>query len=168
MSPRPTLKSKEVLHATAVELANSLGSAWAEEHAEISELVEVLTYAPDFDGYAIGKSMDNDMHFTVDASIVEILDNTAYIAHEQLKKAEAKWVTDNEIKPTFKVGDIVECVKATPWTKKKAEPGAITEINEKTAKYHVHFPSRERECYGYISTIVNYEDVQLSPTVPAV
>lgn len=157
---RPSRSSKEIdrivadgLLPKAIEWLRQGG----EEDSDEEDVRNDLLFALDFydDGYQIARQLDNK-GWAVDSELVDILDNATHYRYQAHSDAVAKWVEDNQIRPTLGLEDEV-------WFKLHGEKqtGVIIAIDAKHANYTVCCPSKghKRKGNGTHGFILPYEDV---------
>jgi len=94
--------TKEIVSAAAVDFCAR--NAWTEQQAE--DLAEAYSDGIFMDGYKLGKALDADYYWDMDAQTVDALDGFDSIVREAHKKVCIAWARDNNIQPPLPVGAI--------------------------------------------------------------
>jgi len=147
--------------AVAEKLADDVMAWLDEEHTResvIDDLEKAIAYG--LDGYAIAKYLDSDLGWSVDADLVEILENSYWIESSLHDKAVEAWVMACGIKPRLQLWAPVK-VK-TRATNNKVVDGLIVSIDEKRGTYTVCIEAlgHVREGMGTTGSVLPFEDVE--------
>jgi len=145
LSPRPTIRSPQVIRAAAEALAPEV-AAWAEEEVNeevISGLEKALRY--DQDGYELARALERSWLISPDAELVEILDSASSYLWDAERKAVIEWVMQNGVTVDLELETIVETPHGV---------GPIRGRNEKEATYTVYIEENAKGIPGtYIGSI---------------
>lgn len=111
---------------------------WLEEsgddHAEEAEDEFLKIMARNFvsDGYELAKDCE-DLGWSPDADLVEILDHFGMDLHHACKAAREEWVRTTNWTPAFKIGDKVEFKLRLQWV-----AGVITDVKATEGTYTIN------------------------------
>ena len=152
---RPELHDKEVITVVAKKLAPELMEWGVRDNlAETAEELERILTDYTWDAFELAKEVENAYCCGGDVNLVDVMKNADHLGYRELKARIKEWVKENDIKPEFKVGDMVSfqrrCEKMV---------GKITDIKTDTAEYIVNY----NEASGYTSfggAVLAYEDVK--------
>lgn len=96
--PRPKNNDPTIVIAVARRLAPSVlewNPADGDEESIGSDLIELLNNAHDYDGYKLARELEQYHYYDSDASLVDILESTGHLFHEELAKASKAWVEEH-------------------------------------------------------------------------
>jgi hypothetical protein len=172
---RPSRFDSKVMRSTARSLLPNIAPAIGvhlhdrNEYEEVlDELYTVLLDAftvDDLDGYQLASKLGNDLNWDPDAKLVALLDDAQYHNKRCHDQAVIDWVTHNNIKPKFKVGD-----KVVVTINGQKEQGVVVFIQDQLAKYYVKLGEVHPEYgdrYSILGAyIVDYEEVHAASDLP--
>ena len=98
----------------------------------LEQLQETLSRAYDFDGYKLAKELEDDHYWDADEELVDIMSGAHWVVYDITQRRVAEWVKENDIKPTFAVGDHVEFESA-----RTKQAGTIVKVNGHEATYTI-------------------------------
>jgi hypothetical protein len=150
--PRPKLDDAMKL-AVAKEIAQKIFAG--EPETDIDEAAAQLAKhgRSHSDGYELARALDSHCGWFPNAEMVEELDNFAWLARNELEKAEKDWATTNAIQPPLPDGTRVRL--------RSGETGVIDRVYEYgAARYAIILDGDARSAPPTNSRrIVNFEDV---------
>ena len=139
--PRPQPDHPDIVEQIADDFGRKLCN-WANEPDRLEEhkayVRETLLRSTETDGYALAKNMDND-GWLPDAELVEILNDLQSAKKRIYYNNLIQWASINQIKPSFNIGDRVECEIRIGKTTKRL-PGIILLTSPNILEYFVHIP----------------------------
>jgi hypothetical protein len=107
--PRPNSMLASVKEAAAERLA-TLCADWSHDGTTATEWKTCLLDAGlHKNGYEIAKSLDDYHSVEPDGELIEILDRSRRFLQDALDEEIKKWVSEHQIKPSFAIGDRVQC-----------------------------------------------------------
>lgn len=158
INQRPTLRSPDILRATAIELIKDLRDKEFDPDDEgcISSVIEAMRSSGDLDGYRICKELDSRFGWVPDAHMVDVMDAAFGVSHREHTKLVKEWVEQNAIRPRNGIGDKVE----VDYRGHKVA-GEITAVDAATATYTVMIPSlgHVKDGFGTRGKVVNFEQL---------
>lgn len=105
-TPRPTNSSEEVKHLVVSHILPKI-MKWIgddpDENDVISNLMDVISYREN--GYTMAKMLDDTYSWDSDSELVDILNSLDF--YRSCNILASQWISDNNIVPEYKVGDIV-------------------------------------------------------------
>ena len=96
--PRPKSSDPAIVEAVARRLAPSVlqwDPAGDDEESIAASLIEMLKNTHDHDGYKLARELEQYQYYDSDAMLVDILDSTGHLFHEELAKASKAWVEEH-------------------------------------------------------------------------
>lgn len=160
MVDRPTMFDESVMQAVAVALAPKI-MQWDpegeyEQDELVADLVKTFDDALNWDSYKLARALD-DAGWEVDSALVGVLEEAESRAYEARDKAIREWVKANDIRPAFKVGDMVQTKRRT-----NGYEGEITRVDEDMGRYLVFSAARGhvRQGQGTHGTYMDFEDAE--------
>lgn len=107
--PRPQRRDAHLIAVVADRLAEMLQPEYMGVPVETlkQDLTEALRWGHPYDGYDLGKELDNE-GYEMRAAVVEILDSAEGILSEALEAAVGDWVKAYDVKPRLKKDDVVQ------------------------------------------------------------
>lgn len=111
-------------------------------------------------GYELCRILEDDLYYSPDVELVEYMDCSERLVDGVYRGVIKKWVEDCEIKPKYKIGDIVDVEY-----KGKKYKGEVVNIYEDQAKYTIcieelgHKKPGSTET-GTIGAYKNFEEIE--------
>lgn len=181
-----TLKRPDYRHPRVIELAAAKIAPdvikWAEESdgelpqrekdRVLQDMVKLLKFRGyELDGYKLAKAMESmSLVGEADSSLVEVLDSAHWHMSDAIDQITREWVVENNITPTFKVGDKVVYIRQGDISANEMREveGTVMNINPERAKYTVNCPAlghrptfmQGKRIPGTYGEVVNFEHVR--------
>ena len=153
-NPAPRPKDKDAWPAAAEALFVQLNKyhpqdfSLSEKEDIESQLIKAMDRCePSYDGYDMGKALEDDFYWEIDSDLVSDLDCTSNEVYNERQRLVKQWVVDSQIKPTHPIGTSVLIPLTTT-------VGVIDEIREDTAEYLVAVEGKSGRY------IIKYEDAK--------
>lgn len=153
---RPKQYDKEIIAAVVKKLAPEvLGWDKGKDLAGVEEsLTKVLNRNIGWEAFDLAKEFEEEHCCVGDARLVDVMEAADRLGYRELKARIKEWVIENDIKPEFKVGDMVSFTRHF-----KTMEGKINDIKKDTGEYIVNY----NKASGYTSyggAVLGYEDVK--------
>lgn len=97
-TPKRPCVTDEMVREAAIELLNS----YDQDASGADDIVKNYTHW--MDGYELAKALDDYCYWSVDARMVEILDDLPSRVQKILEKAQKEWATEYNIQPKLGIG----------------------------------------------------------------
>ena len=168
---RPRQDNAHCLRATAIKLASMMGKPPTEQQlrdveegledaeSDYADILKALDNNFDWCGYQLARFLDEELGWSMNAGIVQTLDDALVYRMQEHALLVEKWVKDYELTPRYAVGDTV-----TIAVRSKAYQGTIRRIYEHRLQYVVEVPELGHGLgtAGFITqgNIVNEEDIK--------
>jgi len=164
--PRPVANGYRIIHSVAFKLCKALreiipdippmgyytpptedeieayeAGEWEKPDSYFGDLLDVLGEEALWDGYELGKALDENRGWDVDAGIIEALDNAEhyrYLEHIVLMK---QWVKKHELEPKYALGEKVQFESMDAKPRNSLVTGEIVSVEATTLRYTVCVPS---------------------------
>jgi hypothetical protein len=95
---RPKYSDPAIIEAVAHRLApcvHQWNPSDSDEEDIGADLIKLLQGTHDYDGYKLARELEQYQHYDSDAMLVDILDSTSHLFHEELAKASKAWVEEH-------------------------------------------------------------------------
>ena len=161
IADRPTDIDESIQKAVALSMTPKvvawLGGEGCDDEQGIErvtrDLQEAFDRVLDWDAYAIARALDG-AGWEVDSSLVSVLEEAQSHAYRETNKAVQEWVKANDIRPAFKVGDMVQTK-----SRRNGFEGEIIRVDVELGRYLV-FNEAEGHVRKGPGTHGNYMDFE--------
>lgn len=151
MRERPNYDfSQDELLQIAKDIYNSAKVNFEDCGIDELNIFNVIYYDRTLNGYEYAKELENNGAFNINSIIVDELDCIGSMLYSLNEKHIKEWVIENNIKPKYKIGDLVEY---EDYRKGKIQE-VIKEIDFDKAVYHIRITDTS-------SRLIPFENVRL-------
>jgi hypothetical protein len=174
---RPNCKDPIIIRQVAGAICEQLGYAVpaldadleqyknVDTFGEFEDILEVLDDTYDWDGFQLGKALEDHKYWDVSFEIVDALSNAESIRYGFYDTKVQAWVRDYKLTPKY-AKDAVVLVNYSRQKKQKQGPGVIVSVDEKRLKYTIFIEELGHGKYDpeypslkVIGNVVNEEDI---------